>query len=284
LGFGLFSACGGKVIDENAPDHLLERCSTSRDCGGGLACLCGMCTRSCSTDAECGDHPGLGCATSDSGGFQGACYPEPDVPGICLERCQDGGCSALRSCTDGISCVQSGCDTVADVPRESTPVSFRRDVMPIFGLSCTGTMCHNEADHVANLYLGPRCKFDVSTKLCTFPDVEDTSGLTANPPAPLTDARVAAVYAQLVQPSATAPAVMRVVPGKPNESFIVDSILGRENDRGYECTNQDPLHEGDVPKPCGDPMPFDMDWCDNARGRASADVIIEWIRQGAHVD
>ena len=66
------------------------------------------------------------------------------------------------------------CDlTYANLP--SMPaVSFSKDVMPIFGLSCTANSCHNADDRKGGVYLGPRCKYDAAVPwTCAYPAVVD---------------------------------------------------------------------------------------------------------------
>ena len=37
--------------------NWLRICENGADCGDGLTCICGVCTRSCESDRECGDLP-----------------------------------------------------------------------------------------------------------------------------------------------------------------------------------------------------------------------------------
>ena len=48
----LAPACGSdQVAQDGSQTHFLSACETG--CAGGLACLCGVCTRVCSATAEC---------------------------------------------------------------------------------------------------------------------------------------------------------------------------------------------------------------------------------------
>lgn len=45
--------------------NWLSRCDTDSDCGDGLDCLCGVCTRSCEEAVDCSGLPGASCAPAN---------------------------------------------------------------------------------------------------------------------------------------------------------------------------------------------------------------------------
>ena len=172
------------------------------------------------------------------------------------------------------------CDTdftrFEHVPR----VSFRDDVMPVFGLMCAVSSCHTGGTPAAHLYLGVHCQYDAKARQsCRFVDVPDPNGTYQ----PLTESVLDSVRAALLSPSVTAPAVARVVPGNPGASFLVDKIAGTQGDRGYDCTAaQSP---GVSNQPCGVTMPFGSDpLCMIASDTSRFDAVVTWIAQGARDD
>ena len=154
--------------------------------------------------------------------------------------------------------------------------------MPIFGLSCDASDCHNARDRKSGLGLGWPCAYDVASGACVFPAAQDPNATGSNPPKPLTEDVVDAVYADLLADSATAAAsgVKQVVPGDPARSFLLDKLADTQGSRGYACTNQDPSHEAN-PLPCGAAMPLGGSMCQGADGQSRFDLVARWIAQGA---
>ncbi|HVU03557.1 MAG TPA: hypothetical protein VHE30_17480 [Polyangiaceae bacterium] len=160
-------------------------------------------------------------------------------------------------------------------------VSFKDDIMPIFGGSCTASDCHKSPEKKADLYLGVRCATDTATKACTFPAQEDPNATSSNPPMPLTQKVIDDVYASLMAPSTTTPTHQRVVAGDPEHSFIIQKCAGVESEQGYtDCKNQDPSHTAN-PVPCGDSMPLNSPALCEGSSRARFDKLAAWIAQGA---
>lgn len=87
--------------------HWLAQCANDGDCGGGdLRCVCGTCTRACSTDAAC------------AGGKAASCYNTSSP--LLLQRCEDRGfdgsrglclarCAADKDCGSGRTCMVGAC-------------------------------------------------------------------------------------------------------------------------------------------------------------------------------
>jgi hypothetical protein len=161
------------------------------------------------------------------------------------------------------------------------PISFTTDILPMFGLSCVTSDCHNSNETAprAGLQLGYKCAYDATAKWkCTFP-----TAVPSDPtqPAPDGPATVMAVYQSLMAPSTTAQGAMaRVKPGDPYNSFLMLKLADQENSRGLSCMNQDASHETN-PGPCGVNMPQGADpWCDGDT-RSKFDAIGQWIANGA---
>ena len=143
--------------------------------------------------------------------------------------------------------------------------------MHVFGLSCTQTtQCHgtDSTRPMAGLLLGPPCGYDQTTGRCTFPTT------------PLTDQLLTQVYTTLVNVPAvtvTSPTVMRVAPGDPAGSFLIQKAAGIHEDQGYMCT---PQHSTAV-TPCGNEMPPGATLCLQLNGQTRFDTIAKWILDGA---
>ena len=150
-------------------------------------------------------------------------------------------------------------------------VAFRADVMPILNGTCGfGSSCHDSNQPEASLVLGDVCR--------------DDAGAPAAPGmcAPLTEAAISAIYANLIEPSRTAPAVQRVARNRPAESFLLDKAADLQNEKGYACTPQDPNVEG-----CGTAMPPggpSVALCTQRDGQQRFDVVAAWVLQGAPND
>jgi hypothetical protein len=57
------SGCRSAESPTGGETHFLKTCTESEQCGEDLSCLCGVCTRACTSDAECGDLPASECRT-----------------------------------------------------------------------------------------------------------------------------------------------------------------------------------------------------------------------------
>jgi hypothetical protein len=205
--------------------------------------------------------------------------------------CGAAGCSSSSPATPGSGGTSgaTGCDNIDFAAyKTAAPVSFAKDVMPLFGNTCIASTCHNPHDHNANLNLGPHCKYDSATKVCTYPaDAAAAAALDPTmsqvvPYAPLDQATLDATYASLMLPSTTvlSPTVQRVVPGDPENSFIIKKVTGKQDGTGYMCKSQDPSHQ--ITKdPCGDSMPLGGGLLCEGTSRPRFDVLAGWIAQGA---
>jgi hypothetical protein len=165
-------------------------------------------------------------------------------------------------------------DSAAIASRAPPEVSFRRDVMPIFGQSCNLSACHDPDKPEAELRLGVRCV--TANGRCVFPDAP---GARPNDPQPLTEDEVTVVLANLVDvESRTVPGLNVVTRGDIDQSFLVRKIAGDFRDQGYVCTDLDPTDD----HPCGVAMPWNSPaLCLGTNGQARFDLIAAWIIQGA---
>lgn len=91
----------GKTSGET---HWLGDCDRDADCSGGARCLCGVCTRTCSNDEDCGGPRPARCFETASPGLAKRCGAAPPGPAICL-----GVCSRDADCPKGEVCLQGAC-------------------------------------------------------------------------------------------------------------------------------------------------------------------------------
>lgn len=139
----------------------------------------------------------------------------------------------------------------------TTPVSFRNDIyQPIFQRTCNAITCHGaENTPAGGLWLGQR---------------------TGEPSEELLES----IVSHLLEPSATAPAMKNVEPGKPEESFLMLKVDGCQDRAGLSCTVQE---RALCNTPCGDAMPQLVEPPDEAFPLPieQRHAIRAWIAQGA---
>jgi hypothetical protein len=83
--------------------NWLMRCDDAQACGDGLACLCGLCTRSCESDQQC--EPFMGATCSKELARELTCG-RAAAANVCLH-----GCAENTDCADDMACVQGACVT-----------------------------------------------------------------------------------------------------------------------------------------------------------------------------
>lgn len=126
LGFLLASlsvaSCGREQSDPTGGEtHFLTRCGPdSNPCGGGLSCLCGVCTLPCDARAACQGLPDAACVASSDAATCG----ESEAAGHCDVACiGDDDCavlSASHACEGGV-CRAGAEPPTACVHGEVTP-------------------------------------------------------------------------------------------------------------------------------------------------------------------
>lgn len=102
----LVFSCGHERSSEptGGETHFLARCTSGSTCGGGLSCLCGVCTRACDARAECQSLSDAACVASSSeacaespatGHCDVACISDDDCAVLSpSHRCEGGACRA----------------------------------------------------------------------------------------------------------------------------------------------------------------------------------------------
>lgn len=110
-------ACESAAPPTGGETHFLRWCGPEgAECGPGLLCLCGVCTRACSEQDACGAFPDAACVPI---GSMSACGEEQE-PGVCDVPCaNDADCAVL---SPAHRCESGACRASASLPpREPIP-------------------------------------------------------------------------------------------------------------------------------------------------------------------
>ena len=96
LALGAVWACSS-AAPSSSETNWFNSCNIDGDCSVGR-CLCGVCTESCTEDANCPSS--YICAGGDSGAFTRLCEGAESAPaGVCLS-----GCGGGHACAAGFEC------------------------------------------------------------------------------------------------------------------------------------------------------------------------------------
>lgn len=113
--------CETGGVEDGSNTNWLTYCESSADCSDNASCICGLCTRICTTDEECstGERP-ASCVEPDPASEAGGCavvVRDARVK-ICLPDCDDSG-----DCGDESICIRGACwptnDDIIDIRGES---------------------------------------------------------------------------------------------------------------------------------------------------------------------
>jgi len=100
----LLCACGGDDPQVGGETHWLMACGADAECGDGLQCVCGSCTRACASDASCEGSKPAACYDMGSPLLLQRCpgIAAEALGGVCLPSCSMGGaqCGSTRSCVE----------------------------------------------------------------------------------------------------------------------------------------------------------------------------------------
>jgi hypothetical protein len=105
-------ACNAKTTPErDSQSHWLDRCESSAECGGDAQCLCGVCSRPCSAQSECGGAAEVEARCTELSAIGAECADQGENR-ICLPRCDgERGCDVFGA---GLSCVSGVCVAVRE--------------------------------------------------------------------------------------------------------------------------------------------------------------------------
>ena len=119
----------GKVADGNlalldSNTNWLMHCTDDIQCNGSLRCYCGICTKPCGQDSECGLLSGAECAESG----ESLCGAQASAGGLCVRACkQSSECGDGFNCTAG-ECVPKPCVTLQARDWDEVFKSIRTDL------------------------------------------------------------------------------------------------------------------------------------------------------------
>ncbi len=80
--------------------NWLTACEVNADCTGALGCYCGACSKGCARDSDCASFPGTACVSKAEEAASALCggLANWSTQGICLPRCEPGGCGENLTC------------------------------------------------------------------------------------------------------------------------------------------------------------------------------------------
>lgn len=111
VGFSVLPACEPSGPEVGSQTNWLHVCESSADCGD-LECLCGTCTVSCDSDADCSSLDGdATCIPAEDPGAIALCSGYVPPSSVCLARCTDDECPSGTICQAGV-CAPDGNPTV----------------------------------------------------------------------------------------------------------------------------------------------------------------------------
>jgi hypothetical protein len=102
------TGCSKSRSATNGNTNWLRECTANAQCGEGVECVCGVCTRACDATSECGGElAGTSCQDTGSAATAARCSgASAGVDHACLAPCQgDDECRAIRdgaTCEDGV--------------------------------------------------------------------------------------------------------------------------------------------------------------------------------------
>ncbi len=108
------TSCGGGSPQVGSQTNWLRACDTSADCGK-LTCVCGVCTSTCTEDADCSGLGKAECASPSNDGAIAACGGKKPSSGMCMVSC-DGD----AACPAGSLCVAGACAPAVEASAEVT--------------------------------------------------------------------------------------------------------------------------------------------------------------------
>jgi glucuronoarabinoxylan endo-1,4-beta-xylanase len=109
--------------------NWLVRCESSLECGS-LECVCGVCTATCTGDADCDGLGSASCLSANDAGAVALCAGQAAPASLCLPRCDESSCGEAHSCVAGV-CTPDG-EATASVSVDET---LRYQTLEGFGTS-----------------------------------------------------------------------------------------------------------------------------------------------------
>jgi uncharacterized protein YkwD len=110
----LVSSCSEPTesTSDGSNTNWLRQCATRAACGAEAACTCGVCSRRCESDADCGSLRGARCAAALDPAYLSTCRDiSAEVSGVCLPECVPGSCAPGQACVSGACALVTPPDT-----------------------------------------------------------------------------------------------------------------------------------------------------------------------------
>ncbi|MEO8179556.1 MAG: hypothetical protein ABI895_12055 [Deltaproteobacteria bacterium] len=129
LALGLALGSCGKVADGDTSlldsnTNWLMRCTEDQQCSGALRCYCGICTKPCGQNSECGLLDGAECAESG----ERLCGEQAGAGGLCVLACtDDANCGSGFNCRSG-QCAPKPCATAPNRSWDDVYQSINADL------------------------------------------------------------------------------------------------------------------------------------------------------------
>jgi len=110
----LVSSCSEPTesTSDGSNTNWLRQCSTRAECGAQAACTCGVCSKRCERDADCGSLTGARCVATLEAAYLSTCRDiAAETSGVCLPGCIAGSCGPEQACVSGACILVTPPDT-----------------------------------------------------------------------------------------------------------------------------------------------------------------------------
>jgi uncharacterized protein YkwD len=110
----LASSCSEpkESTDEGSNTNWLKLCAEPAECGASTACTCGVCSKRCESDADCGPLRAAHCVATLEAAYLSTCGDtSTETSGLCLPDCTAGSCRPGQACVSGACTLLTPPDT-----------------------------------------------------------------------------------------------------------------------------------------------------------------------------
>lgn len=153
------TACGGHVYDPDVDgqSHWWTLCEEDTECGVGLSCVCGSCTKACDDGSGCG-----------SGDMRGVCVAPPAWCAAPVSAACAATCARATDCPAGSRCDDAVCVPIPPSPSNSGASNANTEgAESALEASCGSNDCADDA--------GERTARDAGTVELTSNDAAQSS-------------------------------------------------------------------------------------------------------------
>ena len=110
----LVSSCSKPTesTSDGSNTNWLRQCTIRAECGAEAACTCGVCSKRCESDNDCGSLSGARCVAAVEAAYISTCRDtSPGTSGVCLPGCVAGSCGPGQACVSGACALVTPPDT-----------------------------------------------------------------------------------------------------------------------------------------------------------------------------